>query len=57
VIFLRPVVLKDPTLDGDFKDYRDYLPGQDFFSRPSPLEPARGGQRGAAPAATGTASR
>lgn len=57
VIFLRPVVLKDPTLDGDFKEYRDYLPGQDFFSRPSPLEPARGEQRGAAPAAAGTASR
>lgn len=41
VIFLRPVVLKDPTLDGDFKEYRDLLPGQDFFSRPNPLEPPR----------------
>ena len=41
VIFLRPVVLKDPTLDGDFKEYRDMLPGQDFFSRPNPLEPPR----------------
>jgi general secretion pathway protein D len=43
VIFLRPVVLKDPTLDGDFKDYRDFLPGRDFFQRPNPLEPARVG--------------
>jgi general secretion pathway protein D len=41
VIFLRPVVLKDPTLDGDFKEYRDLLPGQDFFTRPNPLEPPR----------------
>jgi MSHA biogenesis protein MshL len=43
VIFLRPVVLKDPTLDGDFKDYRNFLPGPDFFQRPNPLEPARVG--------------
>ena len=46
VIFLRPVVLKDPSLDGDFKDFRDLLPGNDFFSRPNPLEPPRlSGQR------------
>lgn len=44
VIFLRPVVLKDPTLDGDFKEYRDMLPGQDFFNRPNPLKPTRVGE-------------
>ena len=43
VIFLRPVVLKDPSLDGDFKDFRQFLPGQDFFSRPNPLETPRVG--------------
>ncbi len=43
VIFLRPVVLKDPTLDGDFKDFRQFLPDQDFFLRPNPLEPPRVG--------------
>ena len=43
VIFLRPVVLKDPTLDGDFKDFRQFLPDQDFFIRPNPLEPPRVG--------------
>lgn len=43
VIFLRPVVLKDPTLDGDFKEFRQFLPDQDFFSRPNPLEPPRVG--------------
>ena len=43
VIFLRPVVLKDPTLDGDFKEFRQFLPEQDFFSRPNPLEPPRVG--------------
>jgi general secretion pathway protein D len=41
VIFLRPVILRDPTLDGDFREYRDMLPGKDFFSRANPLEPTR----------------
>lgn len=27
VIFLRPTVLTDSSLDGDFRDYRDILPG------------------------------
>ena len=37
VIFLRPIILKDPTIEGDFQKYRDYLPGQDHFSQPNPL--------------------
>ena len=41
VIFLRPIVIKDPTLDGDYQRFRDYLPGQDFFTRPNPLKPAQ----------------
>jgi general secretion pathway protein D len=32
VIFLRPVVIKDGNLDGDFKNYRDLLPDNKFFS-------------------------
>lgn len=31
VIFLRPVVLRDPSLAADFRDYRASLPGADFF--------------------------
>lgn len=31
VIFLRPVVIKDASIAGDFSAYRDMLPGQDFF--------------------------
>jgi general secretion pathway protein D len=31
VIFLRPIVIRDPSLDGDLMAYRRYLPGQDFF--------------------------
>ncbi len=57
VIFLRPVVLKDPTLDGDFKDFRQFLPDQDFFSRPNPLEPPRVGdsRRSSGESSAGTA--
>ena len=28
VIFMRPIVVKDPSLSGDFKEYRYLLPGQ-----------------------------
>lgn len=31
VIFLRPVIIMDPSLDGDYAGYRSQLPGEDFF--------------------------
>jgi MSHA biogenesis protein MshL len=31
VIFLRPVVIKDADVNGDYSAYRDTLPDQDFF--------------------------
>ena len=31
VIFLRPVVIKDASLDGDYSAYRDELPGADYL--------------------------
>ncbi len=33
VIFLRPIVIKDASLDGDYAAYRGRLPGQDFFDK------------------------
>jgi MSHA biogenesis protein MshL len=36
VIFLRPVVVKDPSIDGDFRSFRAMLPGEDFMSKPNP---------------------
>jgi general secretion pathway protein D len=36
VIFLRPVVVKDASIDGDFRAFREMLPGEDFISRPNP---------------------
>ncbi len=31
VIFLRPVVIRDASLNGDYRNYRDQLPDQDFL--------------------------
>ncbi len=36
VIFLRPLVVRDASLNGDFRAYRTFLPGQDFLSAPNP---------------------
>ena len=33
VIFLRPVVIKDASIEGDFSAYRNMLPDQNFFKR------------------------
>lgn len=31
VIFLRPIVIKDASINGDYSEFRDMLPGPDFF--------------------------
>ncbi|MBK1680207.1 pilus (MSHA type) biogenesis protein MshL [Rhodocyclus tenuis] len=37
VVFLRPIVLKDASIDGDFGEMRRFLPKDDFFtSTPQP---------------------
>jgi general secretion pathway protein D len=36
VIFLRATVLRDPSIEGDFRSFRSMLPGDDFFSKPNP---------------------
>ncbi|MGB4468593.1 MAG: pilus (MSHA type) biogenesis protein MshL [Azovibrio sp.] len=43
VIFLRPVVIRDPSLGGNYSSLEGYLPDQRFFSQPpeaQPLNPA-----------------
>jgi MSHA biogenesis protein MshL len=40
VIFLRATVIRDPSLEGDFRNYRDQLPRDDFFRRPNPSRTA-----------------
>ncbi|XGA69440.1 pilus (MSHA type) biogenesis protein MshL [Duganella sp. BuS-21] len=42
VIFMRPVVVKDASLNGDYKDYRYILPGQTPRAEPSPVPKANG---------------
>jgi general secretion pathway protein D len=36
VVFLRPVVIRDASLDGDYRGYRVFVPGDDFLSQPHP---------------------
>ena len=36
VVFLRPIVVKDASIDGDFRSFRTMIPGEDFISRPNP---------------------
>lgn len=31
VVFLRPIVVKNASLDGDYASFRDRMPGKDFF--------------------------
>ncbi len=51
VVFLRPVVVRDASIAGDYGSFRDQLPGDDFFSDthgPGPWgpKPNRGGGSG-----------
>ena len=39
VIFLRPVIIKDPSLNGDFSNLRSMLPGENFFAQPPEAQP------------------
>ncbi len=39
VIFLRPVVIRDPSVEGDLAAYRRYLPADDFFRDTHPPLP------------------
>jgi general secretion pathway protein D len=36
VIFLRATVVRDPSIDGDYRGFRGQLPAGDFFERPNP---------------------
>jgi len=36
VIFLRPLVVKDASIDGDYRAFSTLIPGDDFISRPNP---------------------
>ena len=40
VIFLRATVIRDASVEGDFRAFRGDLPGEDFLSRPNPARVA-----------------
>lgn len=39
VILLRPIVIRDPSLDGDYSGMKGYLPGDNFFAQPNEAQP------------------
>jgi general secretion pathway protein D len=39
VIFLRPTVIKDSSIHGDYRSFRDNLPRDDFFENRNGLQP------------------
>ena len=39
VISLRPLIIKDPRLNGDYAGYRSQLPGEGFFSQSPEAQP------------------
>lgn len=32
VIFLKPTIIRDPSINGDYRSFRDQLPAREFFS-------------------------
>ena len=45
VIFLRPVVIHDASLEGDYRQYRRFLPDADYLQRPNPGRAEAYGER------------
>ena len=39
VIFLKPTIIRDPSINGDYRSFRDQLPNREFFSNnPAPAQ-------------------
>lgn len=41
VVFLRPTVVRDASIQGDYSSFRSQLPSKDFFENKGGLEPVR----------------
>ena len=39
VVFIRPTVIKDASIDGDYSSFRDNLPKKDFFNPAQVFQP------------------
>ncbi len=45
VIFLRPIVIRDPSMEGDYRRFQNLIPNADYLRRPNPAKAeAYGGQ-------------
>ncbi|WP_303784765.1 type II secretion system protein GspD [Azovibrio restrictus] len=53
VIFLRPVVIRDPSLAGDYAGLQGYLPDSRFFQQPAEAQPLNPALSGAASGGNG----
>lgn len=40
VIFLKPTIIRDPSLEGDYRDFRPQIPGREFFKDEPGYSPA-----------------
>lgn len=49
VIFLRAIVIRDASIEGDYQAFRELLPGNDFLRKPNPGNPGRAQQPGSQP--------
>ncbi len=39
VVFMRPIVIRDASIDGDYRGYRSFLPNDRFMAAPNPGKP------------------
>lgn len=50
VIFIKPTVIRDPSINGDYRDFRKQLPNREFFANnPGPEQKQIGAQGAHAP--------
>ncbi len=47
VVFMRPIVIHDASIEGDYRGYRTFLPDDKFLSAPNPgIPPQFGASQG-----------
>jgi MSHA biogenesis protein MshL len=39
VVFMRPIIIRDASMDGDYRGYRTYLPDDKYMAAPNPGKP------------------
>ena len=40
MVFIRPIIVRDASLEGDYRGYRAFLPDDKFMAAPNPGKPA-----------------